>query len=191
MNLKNLFKDIKKSFIVTKTVDFDEADLHFVMEPLTTLEEVKVLEACQGSEGPVFLSELKRSSLAYGIRKINDLDFSDEVIEYEDDNGKPVKESKFVYLRKQIDLWPSSLRDILFEAFSDMQVEIDSLVKEKARFKKFPINIIPEKLGKEEAGVPKGFKKIKEPESEPGNETDLLNSQVRKEQEQAEAQRAL
>jgi hypothetical protein len=189
MNLKNLFKDIKKSFFVQKKVDFDELGLHFIMEPLTTLEELKVLEACQATEGAVFLSELKRSSLAYGIRKINDLDFSDEIVEFEDDNGVTVKETKYLFLKKQIDVWPASLRDVLFDAFSDMQVEIDSVVKEKAKFKKFTINTIPEKVGKEEAGIPKGFKKVIEPDGESGNETDRLNQQVKKEQEQVEAQR--
>lgn len=189
MNLKSLFKDIKKSFSMQKKVDFDDLNLHFVMEPLTTLEELKVLEACQSTEGAVFLSELKRSSLAFAIHKINDLDFSDDIVEFEDEKGVTVKETKYVFLKKQIDLWPASLRDLLFEAFSDMQVELDSIVKEKAKFKKFTINTIPEKVGKEEAGIPKGFKKIVEPEDEPGNETDKLNQQVKKEQEQAEVLR--
>ena len=41
MNLKNLFKDIRKSFSMQKKVDFDDLNLHFVMESLTTLEELK------------------------------------------------------------------------------------------------------------------------------------------------------
>ena len=142
------------------------------------------MEACQTTEGAVFLSELKRSSLAFAIRKINDLDFSDDIVEFVDDNGTTIKETKYLFLRKQIDVWPASLRDLLFEAFSDMQVELDSIVREKAKFKKFTINTLPEKVGKEETGIPKGFKKIVEPEGDSENETDRLNQRVKKEQEQ-------
>jgi hypothetical protein len=187
--ISDLFKSIKKSFTLQKKVDFDELNLHFVLEPLTALEELKLLETLQTTEGGIFIAELKRGSLAFALKKINDMEFNNDLIEYEGDEGKTVKESKYLFLKKQIDMWPVALRDLLFEAFNDMHLELDKMVKDKSKFERFNIQTIPENVDKKEPvdkAIPEGFRKIEE-SKEPENETDKLNQQVKKEEELVES----
>jgi hypothetical protein len=189
MNASDLFKSIKKSFTVSRVVDFDDLDLHITLEPVTASEELKILEACMNFEGGAFMSELKRSSLAFSIKKINNYDIPNDFVEYPDEKGKIVKETKYIFLTKQIDSFPVALRDILFEAFNDLQLEIESIVSSKAKFERFHIQNVPEESKTETIGIPKGFKKVEESKTEPEieNETDRLNQQVNKEKEEVEA----
>lgn len=194
MDLKNLFKHIKKTFSIKKNVDFEEFNLHFIMEPITTAEEMRIFEACKGYEGGAFMAELKRSSVAYAIKRINDIDLSEDFVEYEDDSGKKVAETKYLFLIRQIDTWPVGLRDLLFDAFNEMQLEVDSLVTNKSKFERFHVQAPPveeEIKIKAEAGIPQGFKKVEEPKGpEPENETDRLNQRVKEEAEMVEAYRS-
>jgi hypothetical protein len=189
VNMKELFGSIKKSFTIKRVVDFEKFDLHFSLEPLTSMEELKVLEVCTGHEGGAFVSELKRSSLAYSIKKINEVEFTDDLVVYPDENGFSVKESKYIFLTKHIDNFPVALRDVLFEAFNDLQLEMESLVDKNAKFERF--NIKPaetEAPVAEEAGMPKGFRRVDETaEPEPETEVERLNKQVEKERDQAQA----
>ena len=109
MNLSDLFKKIKNSFTVQKVIEVEGHDLRFVLEPLTSAEEIKILEACNVLEGGQFIAQLKKSSLAYSIKKINDIDFSGEIIEYDDENGKLLKETKYICLSKQLDVMSTAL----------------------------------------------------------------------------------
>jgi len=186
-NLNDLFKSIKKAFTVKKVVDFDEFELHFELEALTSMEELKVLEACAGREGGAFLSELKRSTLAYSIKKINGAEFINDIVEYPDDKGQVVKESKYLFMVKQIDIVPSTFRDSLFEAYNDIQLELEDLVNKNVKFEKFKIQIPQTDAPVTDANIPKGFRKIEEPkEPEPTDETERLNQQVKREAEQVE-----
>jgi hypothetical protein len=187
MNLNDLFKKVKKAFTVQRVVDMDEFDLHMVLEPLTSAEEIKVLESCTGFDGGAFVAQLKRGSLAYSIKKINDIDFYDEVLEYVDDEGNSLKETKYIFITRQIDKMPSALRDALFEAFTNMQYEVEALVSKNVKFERFTTQNIQEEMASQEVGVPKGFRKIDKPaDEEPVNETERLNQQVSKEAEQVE-----
>jgi hypothetical protein len=191
-DLKGFFAGIKKTFTVQRKVDFEDFGLSIVLEPLTALEEVMVLEACTQKEGGAFIAELKRSSLAYAIKEINEFKFYDKDIEYPDENGKPVNESKYLFLVRYIEEWPVALRDALFDAFNDIQLEIEDIVAKKTKFKRFgvaPAAVSPEV--KREMGIPEGFKKVEEPkEPEPENETERLNQQVKREEEMVERHRA-
>jgi hypothetical protein len=187
MNFNDLFKSIKSSFTIQKVIDIEDFNLHFILEPLTSAEELKILEACSGLEGGTFIVQLKRSSLAYAIKKINDVDFRDDYIEYEDENGKLIKETKYICLTKQMDSMPIALRDSLFEAFSNMQTEVEVMVDKKVKFKRFTVQPMVEDVKAEIIGVPKGFRKIDEPKEEmSGNETERLNQRVKEEADQAE-----
>jgi len=191
MDLKNLFSTIKNTFNVKRIVEFD--DLHIIMEPLNTPEEMKILEACSGT-GDGYISQLKKSSLAFAIRvigvkdetgKFNDTEFRDEVVEHLVDD-KVVKESKYLYMLHHIESWPVPFRDILFEAFDDMLLEIESIINKKVRFERFNIQTVPENTKREEPGVPAGYKKVKEPEEEAITDAEKLNHQVKKEAEEME-----
>ena len=193
MDLKNLFSTIKNTFNVKKTVEFD--DLHIIMEPLNTIEEMKVLEACSGT-GDGYISQLKKSSLAFTIRvigakdetgKFNDIEFRDEVVEHLVDDIV-VKESKYLFMLRHIDSWPVSFRDILFDAFNDMLLEVENAVNKRVKFERFSIQTVPEGTKREEPGVPAGYKKVEEPEEEEAlTDAEKLNRQVKKETEQVEA----
>ena len=189
-SLTDLFKNIKKSFTVSKVIEFGDFNIQFTLEPLTSMEELKVLEACNGRDGGAFISELKRSTLAYAIKKINDIEFTDDIIEYPDDKGKILKETKYVFMVKQIDALPAAFRDTLFEVFDNLQLEMESIVSSKAKFERFKINFVPEDIKPaSDAGVPQGFRKIVEPDEpfeDTMDETDRLNQQVKKEAEQVQ-----
>jgi hypothetical protein len=186
-DLKNFFSSIKKTFTVQRKVDFEDLNLHITLEPLTALEEVMVLEACTPKEGGAFIAELKRSSLAYAIKEINEFKFYDKDIEYPDENGNPINESKYLFLVRYIDEWPIALRDALFDAFNDIQLEIEDMISKKTKFKRFGAAPVVVSETKKEAGIPAGFKKVEEPkEPEPVNETERLNQQVKREAEMVE-----
>jgi len=194
MDLKNLFSTIKNTFNVKKTVEFD--DLHIIMEPLNTIEEMKVLEACSGS-GDGYISQLKKSSLAFAIRvigvkdetgKFNDTEFRNETVEFVEEDDKVVKESKYLFMLHHIDSWPVEFRDVLFEAFNDMLVEIEDTINKKVKFERFSIQTVPENTKREEPGVPVGYKKVEESAEEDAlTDAEKLNRQVKKETEQVEA----
>jgi len=150
---------------------------------------MKIFEACKAYEGGAFMAELKRSSVAFATKRINDIDLSNEFIEYPDDNGQLVTETKYLFLIHQIDNWPVVLRDLLFDAFNEMQSEIEHIVNKKSKFDRFPIQApIEEPKDVAIAGVPKGFKLVAEKDvPEPMDETERLNQQVKKEAEQVEA----
>jgi hypothetical protein len=171
MDLKSLFLTIKNTFNVKKTVEFD--DLRIIMEPLNTLEEMKVLEACSGS-GDGYISQLKKSSIAFAIRaigvkdangKFTDTEFKDDVVEYTGDDNKPIKETKYLFMLHQIEAWPVAFRDSIFVAFNDMLLELEDLIEKKVKFERFSIQTVPESMKREEpTEVPKGFKKIEKEE---------------------------
>ena len=198
MDLKNLLVTIQNTFKVKKEVEFD--NLHIVMEPLNTTEEMKVVEACADS-GTNYVAQLKKSSLAYAIRilgakdpqtgKYDDIDFKDDIVEYPDETetGKMVKETKYLFLLRYVEAWPVAFRDEMFDAFNDMLLELEDIISKKVKFERFNIQTLPEGTKREEPGVPAGFKKVEEPpeEDEPLTDAEKLSRQVKKEGELVEA----
>ena len=77
---------------------------------------------------------------------------------------------------------------MLFEAFSNMQTELEQKITSQAKFERFVLKAPetePEK--KQEAGVPEGFRRIVEPSDQPEDETELVNRIAQKEVEEAQA----
>jgi hypothetical protein len=190
--LNELLKNIKKTFTLQKKVDFEELGISIVLESLTAMEELMVLEACKDYEGGVYLEAIKKSSLAYSIKQINDIrnpekiemvTFNDPEVNYEDDQGKPQKESKYLFLLHQIEGWPAAVRDVLFDAFNNLHTQLEVLVNSKTKFERFTVQQQPV----ETKNAPSGFRKLDE-EVEPIEETEVEKLNKRVAEEQAEAQ---
>jgi hypothetical protein len=192
--LNELFKSIKKTFTLQKKVDFEELKISIILESLTAMEELMVLEACKDYEGGVYLEAIKKSSLAYSIKQINDMHNPDKIeeivfnepeVNYEDDQGKPQKESKYLFLLHQIESWPAAVRDVLFDAFNNLHVQLEVLVNSKTKFERFTVQQPAEET--KEENVPGGFRKL-DKEAEPIEETEVEKLNKRVAEEQAEAQ---
>ena len=186
-SLKSLFVKIKKTFELKRVVDFPEYGLSFELRPLTSREELKVLEACKDFEGAIYIDALKKHSLAYGIKRINELSFEeDSDLEYEDDAGKPVKVSSYLFLLEKIDELPSTFRDTLFDVFSNLLEEMEHKITDKAKFEKFTIQPPPAPEPKQDSGAPPGFRRVEEPKDEPEDEMEKMERQAKREVEQAQ-----
>jgi hypothetical protein len=183
MNLFSVFSSLKKKFTVVKKIEFKDLDFTFYLEPLTSGEEIKALEACKDfADQPQFFPEFKKITLAYGIKQINDIDLRDDTIQYETEDGQKV--SKYIYFRNQIEQWPAVLRDRLFEGFNDMQNEAEERVRDSIKFEKFMVRQ-PAEYKKKSADVPEGYSKV----SDVGPEmtaTEKLSKQATEEVERAQ-----
>lgn len=191
MELDNILKKIRTTFTLRKRVDFDDCDLHIEMEPLTTQEELKVLEACTNLDGAAYLEGLKKHSLAFAIRRLTsggkDLDLSDNEYTYTEDDGSTKTVSKYLMLVEQIGEWPASLRDLLFEAFNNMQEELDSKIRESGKFERFVVNQPPSP--EQTSTGPAGFKRVNVPEEDSSmSDAEKLTRRVEKEMDNTQAQ---
>jgi hypothetical protein len=166
--LQNLFENIRQRFSIKRVIDFEGYDLSITIQPLTSIEELKVIEACKDVEGVLYLESLKKSSLAFAIRRVNDLVFESTDVEYEDNEGKLVVESKYLFLLRQIESWPAALRDTIFEAFNNMTVELEYTLARKTKYERFQVQPSPEEKISEENTAPKGFVKVEEPQDQTG-----------------------
>lgn len=185
-DLKSLFAKIRTSFSVRKRIDFDEYDLHIEMEPLTAIQELRVLEACKDYDGGAYIEALKKHSLAYGIKQINDYSFEREIVQYPDEGGQMVEETPYLFLSRQIEGWPAALRDIIFEAYQNMLEEVQHRIDSKAKFERFTVT--SEVEAKKSEPVPEGFKRVDVPdEPEPQDEVERMNQTIRREGEQVHA----
>jgi hypothetical protein len=153
MSLNDVLKAIKKTFVPRKSVDFEEGKIHFELETLTAIEDVKALEACKDLDGSQYIEGLKRNSLAFAIKLIvmkNEdgtttvYDLSKDIIDFlNEETGKTESKSKFLYMVDFLASWPGDVIDILFEAFSDMVAESREKVKKSAKFERFKISEKP------------------------------------------------
>jgi hypothetical protein len=176
MDFESALKSIKKSFSPRKTVDFDEENLHIGIEPLTSKEETVVLESCKNTDDMEYIETLKRHTLACAIKRINDLDIDTDEIEYEPGQSK----SKFLYMVDYLARWPSTIIDILFEAFTHMQKEIEQRVKATAKYDRILMSeTVP--MEEEKKGE---FRRTVENTSEGLTEVEKLKEAVDKEQEE-------
>jgi hypothetical protein len=180
MNLTEILAEIKKTFTKFKLVEMKELGLSFKLEPLTSEEELKVVEACKDVEGAQYISSLKRYTLAYAIKKLNDVELGDDITFEEAGQKKSV--SKFLYMEKQIGNWPSSLTDILFSAYSNLQEEVEEMVKTKTKFDVFTPAEAPATVQ-----APPKFRRIEEKDEEGETEVEKLNKQVENEINQVDA----
>jgi len=166
VNLKGLFDTLKNSFSIQKEIKIDGIDLTILLEPLTTAEEIKAMEAIKDLDGNAFIDGLKKNTLAYAIKKINELEFKDSIIEFEDESGQPLSKSKYLFIHEQIELWPSILRDRLFEAYNDMQLELEARVTKGIKFNKFTPEPKEDIKPETKENIPEGFRKIDDKDTE-------------------------
>lgn len=185
MGLESVLQKIKKSYTPRKKVDFDDIGLHFELEPLTTLDEVKVMESIKGIDESIYVEALKRHSVACSIRKIvmeedgntTTFDLSGEFIDFLDENNQPKTKSRFLYMLDFLGQWPNAVIDILFEAFTNMHQEIDAKVRKQGKFEVFRISEKPA----EDKERKNSFKVIEEDSSEGLSEAEALERRVKKE----------
>jgi hypothetical protein len=184
MNLFSVFDVLKKKFTVIKKIEFKDLDLCIYLEPLTAAEEIRALEACKDVTQNAFISEFKKTALAYGIKQINDIDLRDDAMQFDTDDGKKV--TKYIYFRDQIAKWPAVLRDSLFEGYNEMQKEAENRAQENIKFDRFVVKD-PVEFSRAQKDVPTGFSKLAEigPEI---TETEKMNKKAAEEVEQAQAE---
>jgi hypothetical protein len=188
MDFSKVLSAMKKSFTPRKNVDFEEQGLHIELEPLTAGEEVKILESLKDLSGSQYIEGLKRHSLACSIKRFQvkqengevlDLDLSVPLVEYVDDDGKKGTKSKFLYMIDFLAQCPSTVVDLLFDAFSDMSQEAENRVLKNAKFEKF---VLSEKVPEEKP--PKLKEVIENPQDVAGmDENERLQKKVDQELE--------
>jgi len=165
---------VKEKFSPRKVVDFKEQGLHFEMETLASVDEIKIIEYCKDFDGAQYIEQLKKSSLACAIKRINDNDVSGDQIEYTDEEGNKKAKSKFLYMIDFLGKWPSFMIDLLFNAFTDMEQEAEYAATNSVKFERFKIAEKPEESKKPV------LRKVVETEG-PLTETEKLNRQVERE----------
>jgi hypothetical protein len=156
MGLDSILSTIRKSLTPRKNVDFAEHGLHIELEPLTSKDEIKILEACKDLDGSQYIEGLKRHSLACGIKLIElkeidengvekkeVIDLSTELIEYVMETGEVKIKSRFLYMIDYLGQWPSFMIDTLFDAFTNMQRETEQRINKSVKFEKFVLSDKP------------------------------------------------
>lgn len=181
MNLQEAFNNIKQSFMVTRDVDLGGTNITLV--PLTAEEEIKVMESCKEFEGSMYLVEFKRHTLAYSIRKVDNVEVSAEV-DVTGDDGKPARMTRVLFILKMLQQWDSTLRDTLYEAYSDLLLELDAKVSAKAKFNRFAVARKSLTAGKEEEVIP-GFKKVEESKADM-TEAERMSERVKQESDKVQ-----
>jgi hypothetical protein len=179
MNFDDILKTVNKAFKPRKSVDFDEFGVHIDLEILDTKEEVKVLESLKDVDGTEYVEALKRHTLAFAIKKLNDIDLDGDDVTFEGGGGSVTK-SKFIFLRDYLGKWPSSLIDIVFSAYTNMQVEVEERLRTGLKFDRFQLAEPPVVAEKEPE-----YKEVKEGEDGDLTETEKLAKQVEMEGDSA------
>ena len=78
-----------------------------------------------------------------------------------------LSESKYIFLHRQIEQWPSALRDILFIAYNDLQAELEKKVTDRVKFEKFIVQEPAQEIKPEtKNNIPEGFRKIEDKEED-------------------------
>lgn len=193
MSLNDVLRAIKKTFVSRKSIDFEEGKIHFELETLTAIEDVKALEACKDLGGTQYIEGLKRNSLAFAIKLITmknedgtttTYDLSKGIIDFlNEDTGKTESKSKFLFMVDFLSSWPGDIIDVLFEAFSDTVAEAREKVKKSAKFERFKISEKPAE------DKPEVLKRVNETEESPDEELDdneRLKKKVERELEDAD-----
>lgn len=182
MNLQEAFGNIKKSLSISKKIDIGEYSV--VLEPLTSEEEVKTLEACKDLDGHMYLVGFKLHTLAYAIRALNGERLPNE-FDSLDENGKSIKKTRYLAIVDILSSWDTALRDTLYDAYSDLLLELDDKIKKTTKFTRFAVSKESENAGKEEEDAPNGFKKVEESKGDL-TEAERLTERAKKEVDEAQ-----
>jgi hypothetical protein len=137
MGLKDILSKVKTSFRPRKPIDFEEYNLHLEIEPLSTIEEIKVLEALKDLEGAEYFEALKRYTLSFAIKKIDDEDLDADELTYTNEDGSTSTKSKFLFMREVIGQWSAPLIDAIFDVFNNMLFEMENNIKTKIKFERY------------------------------------------------------
>jgi hypothetical protein len=191
MDLNRVLSAVRKKFSPGKMVDFNEEGFHFMIEPLCSTDESKVLTALKDVEDTQYIESLKRQTLACAIKRIKidadgeeaacEIDLTVDDIEYEEKGEKKIK-SKYLYMMEFFGKFPSALVDELFEAFSNMNMEVQARVKTGVKYERF---ILSETVPEEKTSK---FKRTKDTvPAEELSQEERLAKKVEKEIEQANA----
>jgi len=117
------------------------------------------------------------------------LDLRAKDVSYEDDDGKTVEKSKYLFMVEYLSEFPSALVDTLFDAFTNMQTGLERKIREEAKFEHF---ILSEEV---EEDAPEQFRKLNETGSdippEEMTEVDRLNQKVKDEINQEDIKNTL
>jgi len=183
-DLSSVLSKVRKAFRPRKSVDFEEEGLHIELENLTSIEEIKVLEAIKDLDGAEYLEALKRHTLAYAIKKIDDVDMSGENVPIVNTEGQLEAKSKYLYMRDYLMDWPAAVLDLLFDAYSNIQAEVDAKLQKDMKFERFALS---EKPSVKAPPKPNDLRQVREREEAPADAAEALNRQVSKEIEQANA----
>ena len=135
--IEEILKKIHQNYSITKKVEFTEAGLTFELAPLTSKEELMVSEFLKGLEGLSYFEGLKRCSLSYAIKKVNDVLLGPEVL-LDTPEGKVTKQTP-IYLREEMEKWPGSFRDALFNAYDDLILQLEKKIGDSIKYEKFKL----------------------------------------------------
>jgi hypothetical protein len=134
-NIGEVLKKIHQNYSMTKKVEFQEAGLSFELAPLTSKEEIMIAEYLKDLDGVQYFEALKRASLSFAIKKINDVELGPEV-SLDTPEGKVSKQTS-IYLREQIESWPGSFRDALFNAYDNLILQLEKKINDSIKYEKF------------------------------------------------------
>ena len=174
MDLSGIFKVIKKNFSPRKFIDFKEESLHFEIEPLTSTEEMVVLESIKDVEGAQYIEALKRHTLACALKNINGTEIDNDV-KYMDEEGEEKIKSHFLFMKDYISQFPSTLVEVLFEGYTHMVKILQKKIQDDVKYEKVEIS---EEIKEE---IKEKFQEIKEGTAEGLTEIERLNKRVEKE----------
>ena len=177
MNLQKIFSSIKQTLTITRDVTI--GDYTITLSPLTAEQEIEVMEACKDFDGAAYLVGFKLHTIAYAVCKMNGEEIPSEVELSGTDDQKPSKMTRHLFLLKMFQTWESAIRDMVYEVYSDLLLELDDKIEKTAKFKRFVVAKTSEEAGKEEEPLP-GFKKVEESKSDL-TDAEKLSEQVRKE----------
>jgi hypothetical protein len=179
MDLQKAFQSLKTAYSVSKDVTLDELGIVLTLEPPDSTIESSIIEACSDVDGGAYLEAVKDHSLAYAIRALNGERIQD-VIKVNGEDGEVIEKTRYLFMLEQVRSWPQPLKDLVFDAYSDLLSEIQTKIEAGVKFERFVVSSSVVK-----PPVPDDFKMVEDP-GEELTDVEKVTQQVRDEQEQVE-----
>lgn len=179
MDLQKAFQSLQTAYSTSKDVTLEELGVVLTLEPPNSIIEAAIIEACSDVDGGAYLEAVKDHSLAYAIRALNG-ERVPEVVKINDENGEVVEKTRYLFMLEQVRNWPQPLKDLVFDAYSDLLAEIQRKIEDGVKFERFivsPSSVKPP--------VPEDFKMVEEPKEEL-TDVEKITQQVREEQDQVQ-----
>lgn len=179
MDLQKAFQSLKTAYSVSKDVTLDELGIVLTLEPPDSTIESAIIEACSDVDGGAYLEAVKDHSLAYAVRALNGERIQD-VIKVNGEGGEVVEKTRYLFMLEQVRSWPQPLKDLVFDAYSDLLAEIQTKIEAGVKFERFVVSSSVVK-----PPVPDDFKMVEDP-GEELTDVEKVTQQVREEQGQVE-----